>query len=395
MKKVVLFILFFVFIANLQAQEKKYQLSKQTYDGIMQTQKFLDTNKTKEAEQTLQALEASQSIKEKLDKAYVKFYLGYFNVLENNSKKALKYFKEALAFEALPPEQISNTYLNVIQLSMELEDNTQALVYLDKLIAISTPPKAQYFIYKANIYLSQKEYAKTVRMIDKAISIDKKAKKNWLKIKFYAFYMQKKYPDAIVVMKKLIAYEPDNKEYWLQLSSLYSLTDNYTNALATLDISRIAKLDLKESEWRRLIGWLRYSNIPYKAATIMKEQMDANNIQMNEKNFNLLGDLYYEAKEYDEAIKSYTNAATLHNNTKIYFKIAQISMQQYNYKEVVENIKLSLKGSEEKLGEKLMLLGKSYYELKQISKAKETFQEALKYKKSKKMAQAWLHYIRS
>ena len=395
MKIVVLFISLFLFTCHVNAQEKKYQLSKKTYDGIMKTQKLLDANNTKEAEKTLKDLEASKSIKAKLDQAYVRFYLGYYYVLQDNTNEALKYFKQALALEALPPEQISNTYLNVIQLSMELEQYNEALIYLDKLIAITTPPKAQYFIYKANIYLSQKKYAKVTTMIDKAINIEKKPKKNWLKMQFYAFYMQKQYKSAITVMKKLIVYEPNNKEYWLQLSSLYSLSNNYTHALATLDISRIAKLHLKQSEWLRLIGWLRYSSVPYKAADIMHSQIEAGPIEKSEKNLNLLGDLYYEAKAYDEAIASYTQAATIHKNAKIYYKIAQISMQQYAYERVIKYITLALKGSEEKLGEKNMLLGKSYYELKKISKAQKAFKEALKYKPTHKMAQAWLHYIRS
>lgn len=395
MKIVLLFLSLLLLTCNVNAQEKKYQLSKTAYDGIMKTQKLLDANNTQEAEKTLKTLEASKSIKTKLDKAYIRFYLGYYYVLQDHSKEALKYFKQALAFEALPPEQVSNTYLNVIQLSMESEKYDEALSYLDKLIAITTPPKAQYFIYKANIYLSQKQYAKVIAMIDKAISIDKTPKKNWLKMKFYAFYMQKQYTSAISVMKELIAYEPDNKEYWLQLSSLYSLSDNYTHALATLDISRIAKLDLKQSEWLRLIGWLRYSNVPYKAAGIMHAQMDAGPIEKSEKNFNLLGDLYYEAKAYDEAIASYTQAATLHKSAKIYYKIAQISMQQYAYERVIKYTNLALQGSEEKLGEKNMLLGKSYYELKKISKAQKAIKEALKYKPTQKMAKAWLNYIGS
>lgn len=395
MKLITLFFLFGLLTCNLLAKEKKYQLGKFTYDGIMKTQKLLDANNTKEAEVTLKSLEGSKKVKAKLDKAYVRFYLGYYYELQDHSAKALNYFKQALAFEALPPEQISNTYLNVIQLSMELEHYDEALIYLDKLIAVTTPPKAQYFIYKANIYLSQKKYAKVIAMIDKAISIDKKPKKSWLKMKFYAYYMQKQYKSAITVMKALIVYEPDNKEYWLQLSSLYSLTDNYTHALATLDISRIAKLDLKQSEWLRLIGWLRYSGVPYKAAGILQAQIQAGSVEKSEKNLNLLGDLYYEAKAYDEAIASYTQAASIHKSAKIYYKIAQISMQQYAYERVIKYITLALKGSEEKLGEKNMLLGKSYYELKKISKAQKAFKEALKYKPTHKMAQAWLNYIRS
>ncbi|MEA3522603.1 MAG: tetratricopeptide repeat protein, partial [Campylobacterota bacterium] len=180
-----------------------------------------------------------------------------------------------------------------------------------------------------------------------------------------------------------------------QLSSLYSLIDDYSKALSSLDISRIAKLDLKESEYLRLIGWLRHGNVPYKAAEILYKKIQSKEIQSSEKNLNYLGDLYYEAKAYDKAIKSYTQAAKIDNNGKIYYKIAQISMSQYKYQAVIENIKLSLKfENKEKLGDKYLLLGKTYYELKKSSQAKKAFENARKYKKSEKMANAWLKYIR-
>ena len=52
-------------------EEKKYQLAKATYDGIMAVQVFLDGNETAQAETLLKKLETSKEIREKLRNNFV------------------------------------------------------------------------------------------------------------------------------------------------------------------------------------------------------------------------------------------------------------------------------------------------------------------------------------
>ena len=394
MMRILYLLLLTLLLTPLSAEDEKFQLSRVSYDGINEAQKFLDANNTHEAEVTLLKLSESKKIRKKLDKAYVRFYLGYFYTLEDKSKKAIQFFKSSLEYKALAPEQTSNAYLNLIQLSMEMEAYKEAMKYLDALIAITNPPKSQYFIYKANIETINKAYLNVIENINLAIAIDGKAKADWLKMQFYSYYMLDDSPNAINVLKKLIEMEPNNKEYWLQLSSLYSVTEDFSKSLSSLDISRIAKLDLNESELLRLISWLRYSNVPYKAANIMQQKLKSKIVSENEKNYNTLGDLYYEAKAYQKAIIWYQKSADLTHKSRSYFKIAKIYANEHNYKEVVTHIKRSLKQVDSKNeGDKYLLLGKAYYDLKEPINAKKSFLKAKKYEKSKKMAEAWLNYI--
>jgi len=394
MKIIIIFLSILLSTSAFAKKEHKYELQKCTYDGIMKTQKLLDNNQSKMAQDVLLKLYTSKKVKKKLDKAYVEFYLGYFYTLGSQSDKAIKHFKSALQYHSLPPEQISNTYLNLVQLSMDSSNYLDALIYLDKLIKITKPPKSQYYIYKANIYFSQKKYAQAIKMIQKAIQIEKKEKLSWLKMQFYCYYLQKDYANAIAINQKLIKQEPYQKKYWLQLASLYALTDDYSASLATLDVSRIVKFKMSQNESLQLINLLRYSGLPYKAALIMQEKIDTKIIKKSEKNLDILADLYYEAKEFFQAIKFYKNAAEVHHNNKIYFKMAKILMNQHKYKDVILYTKDSLQGSESKIGEKELLLGKAYYELNNITAAKLSFNEASRHHNSKKIAQAWLNYIR-
>jgi len=375
-------------VVSLDAQDRKYQLTQVTFEGITKVQKFLDVNNTKEAQETLEALENSSKVRKKLDKAYIRFYFGYFYTLNNDLKKASHYFNEALKYKALAPEQTISAYLNLVQIYMSLELYTDALDNLDKLIDNSKIVNPMFYINKANIYMIITQYDDVIKNIDLAINLEHKTKEDWLKMKYYSYYMLKDYKMAIKVLESLLKIDADSKEYWLQLSSLYSLTNNISLSLASLDVPRIVKLQLSQAELMQLVSMLRYSEMPFKAAKILENHM-------SNKNLNLLGDLYYEAKEYDKAIFWYIKSAQMSNNFKIYFKIAQIYLTMHNYAQAIKNINLSIdKNSNEDNDKKYLYLGKAYYETDDIVLAKIAFKKALVYTKSKKMAEAWLAYLK-
>ena len=121
MRVLIIVLIFSIFFNILEAKEKKFLLTKVTYEAISKAQKLLDENKNTEAKIVLLDLETSSKIKKKLDKAYIRFYIGYFYTLSEESQKAVTYFKKAVAYNSLAPAQVENAYLNIVQLSMELE----------------------------------------------------------------------------------------------------------------------------------------------------------------------------------------------------------------------------------------------------------------------------------
>jgi len=277
---------------------------------------------------------------------------------------------------------------------MQKADYNSAIKYIDQLIA-TEPRKAEYYIYKANANLALKKYSVVIKNIDKAIEISNNKKPNWLKTKFYCFYVLKEYSQAITTLKELIAIEPRNKEYWMQLSSLYAMQHNSFDTISALDVARVLKMKLNKDELLQLVSLLQYMNIPYKAAEILQSAIERKLIQPTAKELKNLGNLYYEAKEFDKAIKYYLQAAKKSNDAKLYFTVAKIYSNVHNNKGVIKSIKLSLQeNNSAHIGEKKILLARAYYELGMIQKAKSIFIEALKYPKSKKVASAWIEYLK-
>jgi len=395
MKKIyILFLFSILFTQSILASNDKFLLSKVVYDMIEKTQSLLDKHKYQSAKTLLLKVEKSHKVRKKLDKAYIKFYIGYFYTLRENWTKAIPYFKDALKFKALPPEQIKSIRLNLVQIYMQKADYNSAIKYIDQLI-VTEPRKAEYYIYKANANLALKKYSVVIKNIDKAMEISKKKKPNWLKTKFYCLYVLKDYTHAIVTLKELIAIEPHNKEYWMQLSSLYSMQHNSLDTISALDVAHVLKMKLNKDELLQLVSLLQYMNIPYKAAEILQSAIESKLMQPTPQELKNLGNLYYEAKEFDKAIKFYLQAAKKSDNSKLYFTVAKIYSNLHNNQEVIKSIKLSLQGKNSMhIGEKKLLLARAYYELGMMQKAKTIFNEALKYPKSKKVASAWIEYLK-
>lgn len=382
-----------LFTISLFAKTASYQLSQGAYEAIMQAQQLLDANKSSQAITNLKKARKSRKVVTPLDRAYVEFYVGYCYTVAEKFDDAATYFEQALAHNALPPQQRSSSYLILVQYYSNAKAYKKALHYLDKLIAITKPKKAQYYIYKANIYLLLQEYRHCIAMVNQAIAITQTPKKQWYQMAFYSYYMLKEYASAVAMLEELIRIEPDSKEVWLQLSSVFSLNNEAKRALAALDITRIEPFALTQSQRLRLISWLQYEGVPYKAAELLQYSLQNNEINGTAKHYAMLGDLYIDARAYEKAKHSYMKSLNKEQNATIHFKLAQIFLTERNYAEVLKQTVKSLQLSPKDSGQKHLLIGESYFQLNNLEEASKAFRAALSDRRSKKSAQSWLQFL--
>ena len=380
-----------LFFSLSYAEEEKFQLSQYTYESIAQVQELMDTNQSIQAEQKLRELTKASEVRQNLDKAYVRFYFGYFYMVQEQPQRAIEYFKEALSYDALAKQQRLNAYLNITQLYVIQENYREAFVFIEKIL--HEEQEAQYYIAKAQIALSLEKYALVVEAIKNARALQE-PKKEWLQMQFYAYYMLQNYVNAQKTLKELLHLQPFEKEYWLQLASLYGLQEEYPYALASLEIASFAELGLHEQEVLQLVSLLRNANIPFYAAELMEHYLQKDILKAQRKNYELLAELYFEAKMYQKSLEWYTKIVDDDPDGILAYKVARIYIVDHQHEKAIQMLENSLKKSLEKsVEERYGLLGKTYYEIKEYGKAQEVFQKLLKYSKTKETAQAWLGYL--
>lgn len=396
MKLMRLILAFIFFCTLLFASNAKFVLSSITYDAISQIQKAMDANKTLEVVALIDKSLKNPRIRKKVDKAYLRFFAGYFYTIEEDYPKAESLFLKSLSLHALQGEQLKNLYLNLTQIYIQNNRYDDALKMLKSLIKNTKSIKAVYYVYLGRIYLVTKNYAKAIESMNQAIKIAKKPKEDWLKVQYYAHYMLHHYQQALLTLKKLLQLNPLEKAYWMQLSSLSNLLEQPENALTAIDISYILKLDLKASEAKELTALLSLHQLPFYAATTMAFFIQNGTIKKKAKALEQLGDLFYEAKALKDAIRWYQKSAALKARAPIFLKLAQIQMLTYNYKAVILYTNKALRNHPTKnLGTIYLTLGQALYEIKAYPQAVAAFSKALDDPKSRKFAHSWISYIKN
>lgn len=393
MKKLILVIFLLLFGTHSFGAQKKYLLSKFLYDKIATAQKSIDKEEYQKAQEFLSDVASSSEIKSKVDKAYLAFYIGYIYSLQQQHQKAIVYFNKALEGAHLDPKQLLNIRLNLVQQYAVLENYYKVVDELTVLIKEDSS-KYDYYIYRANANLMLKNFEGVIKDIKVAIQLHKSTKVEWLKMQFYAYYELKNYKGAVASLMELIKYEPTNKEYWIQLASLYTVTDDINRAAVSLQLANLLDIKLNKNETLQLAVFLRDLRVPFYSARLLEKSLESGILEKSEKNLLLVGDIYYEAKENTKALHFYTLSADKQKSAKIYYKVAKIHALEYDYKSAVKYLLLSLKNSDDDLrSEKMLLLGKAYYETGYQDKAKRVFRELVSSKKYGKYAQAWIEYM--
>ncbi|KUJ62584.1 cytochrome C biosynthesis protein [Flavobacteriaceae bacterium CRH] len=111
-----------------------------------------------------------------------------------------------------------------------IENYDKAIVSLEKCIKLKPNDAVAYFELGKN-YLALKKYPDAQSSFEKATQLDPKNKWYWLGI-YDVSFETKNYPLAIEIIQKII---PFDEEYKDDLISLYMITNQYDNALLTIN----------------------------------------------------------------------------------------------------------------------------------------------------------------
>ncbi|MCK4840800.1 MAG: tetratricopeptide repeat protein [Methylococcales bacterium] len=248
----------------------------------------------------------------------------------------------------------------------------------------------------ANAYAQLKKYAKALPYIKKAISAAKKPEESWYQLNLALYYELENYPAAATILTTLIQLYPDKKPYWEQLASTYQQIRQYKKAVSVKHLAYKKGFITNEKDILALVNLFLYIDSPYKAAKLVKKEIEAKNIKSDSKNWETLAHAWTMAKEFEHAIKALEVASKLNEKGRLYQQLGQIYVTQEKWNKAIIALNKALaKGRLKNTGSTYLLLGMSHYEQGNIKRAKKTFLKAVQYSKNKKVAKQWLDYIKS
>lgn len=375
------------------ADAKQATISPALYQKIQSTERLIADKAYGKAEQTLSAM-LGEVKAGSLDQAVVLRSLASVYAFRDQYAKAAESLSKAVALNILPDKQQQAALLNLGQLYLASEQYAKAVETLRPWLAKNPVPDAQTHVLLANAYTQLKQYRNALPHIAKAIQLTAKPEDSWYQLQLALFYELKDYQSAIPLLRKLMAANPANKDYWTQLVAVYQQTNQYTQAATVKHLAYKKGLLNSEQEILDLVNLFLFAGSPYKAASVLRSELDAKRVANTVKNWELLANAWRQARELTKAVQALETASKLDDKGSLYQQLGQIYYEQEDWSAAIAAMNKALvKGGLKQPGHAYMILGMSYYESSKPEQAREAFAKAKSFPDNRKIAEQWLSYL--
>jgi tetratricopeptide (TPR) repeat protein len=318
---------------------------------------------------------------------------AYIQSSREQYKQAVASFEKCLALDALPDSAALSTQYNLGQLYMSVGRYADAVRALeDWLGKVENPAgSAYYMVAMAHVQLDDPKSA--LPLAKKAVALAKRPTESWLQLLLALEFELKHYKDVAKVLEVLITHFP-KKTYFLQLSAVYSELERDKLVLSTLELAYVQGMLDRESELLNLTQAYLYHEIPYRAAQVLEKGLADKVIADEAEHWELLGDSWLHAREYNKALGPLRRAATLSDDGNLFVRIGQVHLERDEPAEAQKALEQGLaKGGLDDPGNAYLLVGISHTGAKRFAAARKAFAKAETYEKNRKAARSWLKHV--
>jgi tetratricopeptide (TPR) repeat protein len=390
-------LLLVVWVGSPGAAEKVVGMSKKVYDAINEVQLLFDADNYDEALLQLKAIQ-----KKKLssyETAHILNMIGYVYYQKDQLPAALAAYNEALAQPDLPDSQVRTILITAAQVSLVADKYKEAEALARRLIASpgKKPPPPMSHIILAQALISQERYEEAKEPILKAINDQREAGKlpreNWLALLSAVYFNMEDYESMRNVLYEMVTLYP-KEQYLINLAALHGQLGETDKQLALveslLDDDRLAK----GHHLLNLANLFLAHKLPYKAATLLEQEMKAERIEVNKRNLELLSQSWYLAGEQRKAIPPLERAGSLADDGELYLRAARLYMDIYDWENAEAAARAAVKhGGLREPGNAWLLQGMALAKREQFKPARKMFRKAADFDETEKWARQWIKFI--
>lgn len=332
-------------------------------------------------------------------KATVFQMLAQVEWARSNYEPALTNFEQAVNLDALPNNIHFALMYQISQLYYMQERYDDAL---DKLALwmCKVPPekiKPNSYVLKASIYAQKQDWKNVIPAIETAITMSDKPREAWYQLKLASHFELEQFPKAADTLETMIQLWPDKKIYWVQLSQIFYKLKKDAEALSVIALAYRRDMLDKQTDIMYLSNLYSNRDVPFKAAAALQKGIEDGIVEVSKQHWTMVADAWYAADEMGKALYAYEQAGKAATDGDIDLRRGYILVDMERWEVAAEALEAALeKGgfNDRKTGEAYVLLGMSYFNLQNWSKASTAWGRAGKYPKSKKPAQQWMNHMR-
>ena len=371
-------------------------VSKEVYERILKAQEMVDEENYTAALNALNSLYNPDKLTE-YEQANVLNYLGFVYYNMENMPQAIATYKKLLAIPSLEPQMAKQTTFTMAQLLTVEERYREALTTIDKWFVLETNPAPQPFILKAQVHYHLEEYKAMVQPIENAMQVarnrDLPVKEDWWGLLNFAYFQQENYTKVRDIQKILLETWP-KKRYWLSLAGAFTELGQDEKLIYAYDAAFTQGMLEKGTEFVTMAQLYLQAEVPYKAAKLLQEKIDAGTVVKNEKNYRLLSQSWMLAMEDSKAIPALQSAAALAKDGEVDARLANSYLNVGEYGDCVTSAKTAIRKGGLKSPDNIQIsLGMCLYNLQRYADSKKAFREASETPRSQRTSGQWIRVI--
>ncbi len=373
-------------------------VSKEVYERIQLAQEMVDEKDYDGALRLLNSLYNPDKLTE-YEQANVLNYIGFVYYNKDDMANAIRTYERMLAIPTLEPQMAKQTTYTMVQLQTMEEQYGKALTLLDRWFTMEANPAPEAYILKAQILYNLNRYAEMVKPIEMAMQVarsrDKPVKEDWYGLLNFAYFQQENYAKVRDIQIILLQNWPKAR-YWKSLAGAYTELGEDEKLIYAYDAAHTQGMLEKETEFVTMAQLYLQAEVPYKAATLLQEKMDAGVVAKSEKHYRLLSQAWMLSQEDEKAIPALQAAAALANDGELDLRLANTYLNVGRYGDCVTSANTALrKGGLQNVDNAQISLGMCLYNLRRYSDAKTAFSNAAKSPRSKRISNQWVQVIDS
>ncbi|WP_434341339.1 tetratricopeptide repeat protein [Motilimonas cestriensis] len=339
-------------------------------------------------EQYGEALRVIKAVQPKagFELAYIKRFQGNLHWLLNQPAAAITSLSQAVAENALPKDQQSQTQRMLGDLYLSDAKAKSALKHYQQVTGAQRD--AALYLNMAQAHYQLEQWQGVVKAAERGIKLSKGFNKSATTLLLTGYYQQKNYAKAATILTQLSQHEPSNKQWWLQLSSVYLQMNDKKRALSTLEIAYQAGMLSSAAELKNLARLRANAGLPYQAADLFASQLKNQTLPYNTSTLKELAGYWQLAREYQRAATVWGQVAKLTGSPEHYLQqVALYSLLQQPKQALSVLETMPTNGV---AGKVALAKTQAWYDLNQYQKALQFAQKAQQQQATAKQGASWV-----
>ncbi|MGM0525166.1 MAG: tetratricopeptide repeat protein [Pseudomonadota bacterium] len=383
-----------------QQTERVPALREKVYSQLARAQTAADEQGNAEGIKILKQVAERADSMNSYERAMLWNYFGFMYYDQGETGQAINYFGKVVQQEPIPESLKKSTLFSLAQLALSDGQYQQALDYVEQWQAMASDkelPKS--WVLQAQALYQSEDYQQALTAIERAIEHttdnNEVPKENWL-VLARAIYYELNQTTGVAAMLEQLLINYSKPEYWIQLAGVYGQLEQTEKQLAVLEAAHQQGFIKTAEQWRNLAQVYYLNELPFKAAETIEQGLSKNILADNLSNRKFYAQSLMQAKEYQQAITAYQQAAELGDSGEMLAQAAQLAINNDKNEQALELADEALAAEDLKNpGNMYLVKGMAYVNQQQFDAALKQFKTAADYAGAKTAAQQWSRYAES